>query len=102
MHNQKVLEELAALRQQLNELDADILKNLSTRKELIDKLSALKESLDQPVEQRDVFESQLLKRKLEAKALHLPENWAAEVFELLHKLSVNLQHERSKQKPKED
>lgn len=95
--NQQQLDEL---RNELDQVDRELVRLLANRQHLVEQLSALKSDLKLPVEMIEHWETSLSKRMEEGKALQIHPEWVNQLFNTLHKLSIELQQQlRNETKP---
>lgn len=86
-------QQLEALRSELDQIDREMVHLLGQRQHLVEQLSALKTTMQLPVEMIEHWESSLTKRLEEGKMLDLNPEWINQLFNTLHKLSIELQQQ---------
>ncbi|MFA6261823.1 MAG: chorismate mutase [Bacteroidia bacterium] len=93
-------QQLDDLRTELDLVDRELVRLLAKRQHLVEELSALKTSLNLPIEIIEHWEVSLSKRLEEGKSLQIHPEWVNQLFNTLHKLSIELQQQlRNEAKP---
>ncbi len=86
-------EEIKKLRQEIDEVDEQILKNIARRFEVVAKISKLKKVTKQTPLQKNRWEQLLEKIKELAVKEGLSKKFIEEIWNLIHKESLRLQKE---------
>lgn len=93
MSNESVHPGLQELRAQLQSADQHLLKALIQRYQIVQQIAALKRAIQLPVVQTE-FRNQSFQQQTEfARSLGLPDDWTAQLLNLLHELSVETQNQ---------
>ena len=89
--NVKLPEGIASLREQIDEIDAELLRLLADRQRLSGEIGAYKAANNMPVLQSDRYREMIERRTALARKLGLDESYVKAVMELIHRESVRLQ-----------
>ena len=89
--NVKLPEGIASLREQIDEIDGELLRLLADRQRLSGEIGAYKAANNMPVLQSDRYREMIERRTALARKLGLDESYVKAVMELIHRESVRLQ-----------
>lgn len=82
---------LANLRNELEQIDGDLILLLKERIKLVTKIADLKTTLNLDVLQENEFNNKLKKRLIESKKLNIDQQLVTDLFNLLHQYSIKTQ-----------